>query len=670
MNQSDCFLDVAHRIGVRLGRQALWARDACTWKVMTVDRANPRSKGLVRSVAEGDIYQGTAGIALFLIELFRLTGEQEYAELADGAMRHALNKAHDLPDTNFAFYSGRVGIAYAAARVGRALEKAEYLKKAERIISVLQGNEQHDQGLDVIGGAAGAIPALLELANYLDPDLTVEMATALGDRLINAAHREAGGWAWGNSTQSHIRHLTGMAHGAAGVGHAFVTLHDHSGLGKFLYAAEQAFLYEQQFFDQETSNWLNLRHAELGEYVYEHRVEELQRRLRDGYKLRPFRTGCGYAWCHGAPGIGLTRTWAYQRLHTHAYADEARAAIRATTVSLDDRTMNYSLCHGAAGNCETLLSSAHVFDDATLRTRAELCGWEGWERYERGGQAWPCGTRDGVSDPSLLIGEAGIGYFYLRLASADTPSLLLLTPHPVRGTAPEPETSTYDELRDAHICSFFGRTLRVLDRLNTHDPVLDRINRASTTAHVVAAYDALGSRIKTEHDSSMQAQLEDVFSVERQRYEIAVSPIDFTKEFLLSLQQPELDAVEWETVTVRLTPGIHFVHNRWDWDGWLQEQSQNAATAGQYVHMVYQYRNAIRTRRLSPFAAVVLETARARSTVSQVVAEVKKAIPEIELDGLPALRQQVIAQLEQALRIGVVAIELNAQPAAASVGSG
>jgi hypothetical protein len=56
-----------------------------------------------------------------------------------------------------------------------------------------------------------------------------------------------------------------------------------------------------------------------------------------------------------------------------------------------------------------------------LRQVAELAAREGIETYEARGRPWPCGTHGGMPDPSLIVGEAGIGAFYLCLADPETP---------------------------------------------------------------------------------------------------------------------------------------------------------------------------------------------------------------------------------------------------------
>ncbi|MDR3531448.1 MAG: lanthionine synthetase LanC family protein, partial [Rhodopila sp.] len=67
-------------------------------------------------------------------------------------------------------------------------------------------------------------------------------------------------------------------------------------------------------------------------------------------------------------------------------------------------------------------------DDPELRRRAYLVGDLGIARHGSS-SAWPCGVPGGGETPGLLLGLAGIGYFYLRLHSpSEVPSILLVEP--------------------------------------------------------------------------------------------------------------------------------------------------------------------------------------------------------------------------------------------------
>ncbi|HEV3050253.1 MAG TPA: lanthionine synthetase LanC family protein, partial [Longimicrobium sp.] len=323
----DPILDAALRIGRRIAATAQWQGDACTWQIMSPDRSEPGLRRAAAAIAGGAVYEGTAGIALFLAELAAVTGDEEAARAALGAVRYSIQDAATQHDAAFGYHSGRVGIAYAVARVGELLNRPELYAEAEAILRPLVGNETRDYGMDVIAGAGGAIPALLQLARHVDPELAMGMARRLGDHLLASAAREPEGFSWPTMRGSSIRNLCGYAHGAAGMGHGLLELYAATGAGEYRYAAEQAFLYERNFYSPQDGNWPDLRHTELGEYQFEGRIDDLRDRLRGGDTLPTPSLHYMSAWCHGGPGIGLTRLRAWQLTRDPLYLDEARAAL-------------------------------------------------------------------------------------------------------------------------------------------------------------------------------------------------------------------------------------------------------------------------------------------------------------------------------------------------------
>ena len=117
-----------------------------------------------------------------------------------------------------------------------------------------------------------------------------------------------------------------------------------------------------------------------------------------------------------------------------AFLQEAEAAIRTTTDTLQPAAsgagdpINFSLCHGASGNAEVLLYASKVLnrpEDAEICARV---GAYGIDRYEKEGAPWPCGVTEDGESPDLMLGLAGIGYFFLRLYDAErTPSVVIFT---------------------------------------------------------------------------------------------------------------------------------------------------------------------------------------------------------------------------------------------------
>ena len=68
------FLQAADRIGHRLCRDALWSEGRCTWLGWAMEAHNGAWRTAYQP-ASGVLYEGSAGIGLFLAHLFRFTGE-------------------------------------------------------------------------------------------------------------------------------------------------------------------------------------------------------------------------------------------------------------------------------------------------------------------------------------------------------------------------------------------------------------------------------------------------------------------------------------------------------------------------------------------------------------------------------------------------------------------
>ncbi|HEX8242293.1 MAG TPA: lanthionine synthetase LanC family protein, partial [Longimicrobium sp.] len=620
---ADFFLEVAARIGARVAAQAEWREGGrCTWTIQAPDRDQPELRAAKPATASGTVYEGTSGIALFLAELWNATGRAhgELARAAEGAILYALDEAKELPEASYGFHGGRVGVAYASAVVGRMLERPELVAAAEEVLRPAAGQEQQDRGMDVIGGGGGAVQALVCLSQWLgDAELPLEMARRLADNLVAVAEHEAGGWCWGTMRGSAMRHLCGYAHGSAGVGHALLEAYLATGDSRYRYAMEQAFLYENQFFSPETANWPDLRHTELGEYLYAGRQEELRQRLLSGDPLPPQPMRYMSAWCHGAPGIGLSRLRAWQALGAQSYLDDARAAIRSTDASLADPRMNFSLCHGRGGNAETPILAAEILGDPSLLERPRQVAMEGWETYESQGIPWPCGTMGGVSDPGLLLGESGIGYFYLRLARPETPSVLLVTP-PAETRRADDGGAGFRALRDETVREHFGRTLALFEGLGEEGELVPaREPGAPARSDVDAAYQALSARVQAA-EGARGERLADAFRVDRERYELARSVTDFTEEFLENLVRVPEDEVRWPEARIGLSARARVVHGAYDWDAWLEAEGEDRGEPEEAdtFYLLQATGARVSVRRLSPFAALVLQAVETPSMLDEV----------------------------------------------------
>jgi hypothetical protein len=417
-------MEAAARIGRALCQQAIWddAGRLCNW----MGRTSPLHAGPTEPTSASlgfDLYAGSAGVALFLAQLHAMTGEDEFRRTSLGALHRSVRQldrtSSSGPTSPLSFFLGHLGLAYASWRIGALIGEDMLTIPTRALLDPLAPAASGRLPLDVIGGSAGAIAPLLSLAGSPGFEHCRDLAIALGVDLCRRAIRNGDARSWepdhASAPGEPSTPLTGLAHGAAGIGLALFELYATTARAEFLEAARVAFAYEDALFDAQRGNWPDLRPSGSSD-------------------LSGDRPGFATAWCHGAPGIALTRLRAatLDPGRREAYLASARIAI-ATTLDAIDQQLEYprtdaTLCHGLAGLLEVVLIAGRSLGDPAHNDRAVSLSRALIDRHGAAGD-WPSGVPSRGPNPSLMLGAAGIGYTFLRLHDPErVPSVLLLVP--------------------------------------------------------------------------------------------------------------------------------------------------------------------------------------------------------------------------------------------------
>src|SRR5205807_2390711 len=125
------------------------------------------------------------------------------------------------------------------------------------MIKLLPDAISRDEMIDVVGGSAGCIAALLSLYAVAPSQATLAAAIQCGDHLIDRARPQDSGIGW--STKLQETPLTGFAHGNAGIALNLLHLFAVSGEERFRQTAFAAMEYERSLFSPERRNWPDLR---------------------------------------------------------------------------------------------------------------------------------------------------------------------------------------------------------------------------------------------------------------------------------------------------------------------------------------------------------------------------------------------------------------------------
>lgn len=408
------YLDVADRIGRNLCRDAVWDVERCTWLGWTLQYHQGIRSHFYRSL-QGDLYGGTAGIALFLLELYQFTQDKQQLRCIDGALNQALSLVEKgKANRTASFFSGQTGLAFVLAKAAQMTGRAELYEYSKEIVSGLRDAALDPIAIDVVTGSAGAIPVLIQLASILACDEAIDIANMHGQHLLARAVVRDDQASWQTSPNEKDAHLNGYSHGASGIATALLELYAATKNNEYVQVALQALRFERMQLNRQVGNWPD------------HRNTSVDRQNRgETFSL---------AWCHGAPGIGLARLRQSQLLSDDVeIKEDLETALTTTMNSLlrpwKDDGRNFSLCHGESGNADLLIQASHDLQRPNLLEVAEQVGQNGIQHILQKGRPWPCGNSGAGETPSLMLGTAGIGHFYLRLFSPQrVPSILITRP--------------------------------------------------------------------------------------------------------------------------------------------------------------------------------------------------------------------------------------------------
>jgi type 2 lantibiotic biosynthesis protein LanM len=352
-----------------------------------------------------DLYNGVSGIGVFLAAHARVAKHEPSAELALAAIADLRRR---LKDRNAARFSRSLGIGgaaglgsilYALTVMADSLGDNSLLADAHAASQLITDDMiAADKRLDVIGGSAGAILALLRLHRDTAADDVLMRAVRCGEHLLRQDRVGQPGFRSWIGQGFGAQGLNGISHGAAGFAYALASLAAATGREDFRLAASECVAFENSSYDADRHNWPDRRHA--GEP----------------------RWAC--RWCHGAPGIGMSRAGLLKQ--GAMGAQNLRLDIDNAVIGSDQSwpTEIDTLCCGTLGLVEFFCEAADAIDDSDMRDNAarrlaavvQAASLAGDYRWNSG---------KGQFNLGLFRGLAGIGYTLLRRVDERLPNILI-----------------------------------------------------------------------------------------------------------------------------------------------------------------------------------------------------------------------------------------------------
>lgn len=422
------------------------------------------------------LYFDNAGISLFFYELYRQTKNDRYLNILTDNLNWILRDPSLYEPKNVSLYFGSLGASFILAKCATLLNDQDLLHKsldiALRIGPVLD-TEYMQNTNDLLKGISGILYGLTGLYHISQSNEILDLIKRCIDHLVDNCHFTRKGIYW-DREYNQVKGLCGMSHGVSGIATVLLEVGHYFNNETLKNIAFFAFDYENSYYDQNQNNWRDLR---IGAYSMEY-YEYYRQSYLNNQKENFYRTQYMNAWCHGAPGVGLSRVRAIELTAARVYIRDLHRAIRKCSTASYLTHESLTLCHGLGGIIDLYLEASHVLKDKRLRllankTFSDFITFKSADKYKSG-------FEDHYEiDTSLFNGIAGIGHLCLRLHSPSTVQSILTPALNVPGPSSQNDRLAY--LTPAYVINRtvkkrFPKTVNLLETVNiTDDPSVNFI---------------------------------------------------------------------------------------------------------------------------------------------------------------------------------------------------
>lgn len=391
----------ALEIAEQIEQTAIWdeKREHVAW--MEPVLAGVREEGIRLSQGDYYLYNGTAGIAIFLHAIYKACGKQgELCRAAENTLfdytDRCLEDRRKLASESTGAFCGEASICYAYQAMYRITGDTVFLEYAEKHSQLLRELIEEDTAFDLVYGNAGAVLVLCGLYELTFSEAYLRLAHTAADILIANVRKQEKGAGWQNRASQAV--LAGMSHGGSGF------LPGLAKLGCLLKSTEyepvllEVLAYERSLYSDSWHNWADLRQ------------EEGEARWQAG------------AWCHGFGGVAAARLASLPYVVGRVkelMEEDLRLAEHGFL--MHRRRKGMCLCHGNMGMLLLLESYGKTFPSEPLAQVKNALIEAALEELEKGNLMPQEKYAKG-----LMSGMSGIGYACLRLAGfSSLPDILV-----------------------------------------------------------------------------------------------------------------------------------------------------------------------------------------------------------------------------------------------------
>lgn len=338
---------------------------------------------------DNTLYEGELGVSLFIAALYLIEPKKEYKNLINRILRFSeLYEKKYKYNVNISAFYGEASIAYCYYYIYLVIGNEKIRELALEHLRACIERIKDDNKFDLIAGCAGTLIVALRIFEKERDKSLLELAILCGEHLVENVIHIGKIYGWYTAAGNNMV-LAGMSHGNAGIAWSLLELYKRTNNRKYYDSAKQAIEYEESLYNLEDNNWTDLRNRE--------------NRIEKGFP-EPVN------WCHGAPGIGISRIFYSEITGKELYMQDIKRAINKTLES--GFGGSDCLCHGSMGNIELLLLAYQKFGNEHIHTTILSIMSDLVQEAKK--EKWLCGIPQKADVVSFMTGLSGIGYELLR----------------------------------------------------------------------------------------------------------------------------------------------------------------------------------------------------------------------------------------------------------------
>ena len=343
------------------------------------------------------LYSGIAGIGLFYLSLFKVSGQTRFLRLTDQVL-YSLEQHFGFfkTDLSVSAYHGLGSYLYLLINRRHITGDPEHDERIAGLLTQLIEVPPENYEFDFLAGCCGAVTLLANIHALSAREDVLSAIRRMVDYIRDQILVEEGQLL---RRDDRSVMLTGLSHGLSGVIHALCKAYDVTGDAALVSLAVQVLEGENRL--SRDGFWLDLR--DLGP------VDHTSK------------------WCHGDGGILIARRQLVQSMG-HALDEATRRTVLDDIQRCENNLWRhgfgegYNLCHGDFGNLLCLYDLYRHADNADGLGRVRKALEDVAQQFFEG----PSLDSDRVPDVSLLTGIAGAGYALLYVMDPSIPNILSL----------------------------------------------------------------------------------------------------------------------------------------------------------------------------------------------------------------------------------------------------